>query len=363
MQTPFNVLRHVRQWEKAPRDPVTVGAAILGSMGSAGAFITTAGILAGVNASLIVGYLATTAITSWAMSALAPTPSAAAIGGSRGLLVNGMDGTAPHDYVYGTMRKGGTRTYTEATGADNKFLHMIICVAGHEVDYLDFYVNDKIVTLDGSGFVTSGNWKSKIRIKAHDGSQTTADADLLLASTQIDGSFVGHGIAYLYVRLEYDQDVFANGIPLITTTVQGRRVYDPRTTSTVYSANAALCVRDYLTSDIGLADPDIDDTILASQANVCGEDVDLATAGVQPRYEINGVVSADMTPREIVTRMMTACAGTLFWGQGNWQLRVGYYTAPVKMFTLDDFRSAISINTSNLKHDFSSFYNCYPLFR
>ena len=351
MNTPFNVLRHVRQWERAPRDPVSIGAMILTSMGSAGAFIATAGIAYGFNAAFIIGYLATTAITSWALGKLAPSPSMGGIGGSRGLLVNGMDGTAPHDYVYGKMRKGGTRTYTESTGADNKFLHMIICVAGHQVDYLNFYVNDEIVTLDGDGFVTSGNWASKIRIKEHDGSQTAPDDDLLAESAQTNGTFIGYGIAYLYVRLEYDQDVFANGIPTFTATVQGRRVYDPRTASTAYSANAALCVRDYLTSDIGLADPDTDDTIFASQANVCDEDVDLVTAGVQPRYEVNGVVSADMSPREIVTRMMTACAGTLFWGQGNWQLRVGYYTVPVKTFTLDDFRSSISINTKIASRD------------
>jgi len=358
MNTPFNVLRHVRQWERAPRDPVTIGATILGALGSTGAAIATAGIVYGVNAAFVIGYLATTAITSWALGKLAPNVGAVGsvsggnIGGSRGLLVNGLDGTAPHDYVYGKMRKGGTRTYTESTGANNKYLHMIICVAGHEVDYLDFYVNDKVATLDGDGFVTSSNWKSKIRIKAYDGSQTSADPDGLLAeSRQIDSTFVGNGIAYLYVRLEYDQDVFANGIPTFTTTVQGRRVYDPRTASASYSANAALCVRDYLTSDIGLADPDTDDAIFASQANVCDEDVDLVTAGVQPRYEINGVVSADMTPREIVTRMMTACAGTLFWGQGNWQLRVGYYTVPVKTFTLDDFRSGISINTKVASRD------------
>lgn len=308
---------------------------------------------AGVATTYTVGsvlwYLGTSAITSWALAKLSPTPS---IGGSRGLLVNGMDGTAPHDYIYGTMRKGGTRTYTESTGTDNKFLHMIICVAGHEVDYVNFYVNDEIATLDGNGFVTSGNWNSKIRIKAYDGSQITADPDGLLAeSSQIDSTFVGNGIAYLYVRLEYDQDVFANGVPTFTTTVQGRRVYDPISASTSYSANAALCVRDYLTSDIGLADPDVDDTIFASQSLICDEDVDLATTGVQPRYECHGVFSADMAPREIVTRMMTSCAGTLFWGQGAWQLRVGYYTSPVKTFTLADLRGGISVNTKVASRD------------
>ena len=69
---------------------------------------------AGVATTYTVGsvlwYLGTSAITSWALAKLSPTPS---IGGSRGLQVNGMDGTAPHDYIYGTMRKGGTRTEIE----------------------------------------------------------------------------------------------------------------------------------------------------------------------------------------------------------------------------------------------------------
>lgn len=307
--------------------------------------IFTGGAATTITLGAVAGYLATTAITSWAISALTPKPNLGNIGGSRGTLVNSVDPAAPHEYVYGLFRKGGIRTYTESTGSDNKYLHMIISLAGHEIDeFVDFYVNDEIVTLDGNGFVTSSPWNSKIRIKAHDGSQTTADPDLLAESNQIDANFVGHGIAYLYVRLEYDQNVFANGVPLFTALVRGRKVYDPRTDATAYSANAALCIRDYLTSDIALNDQAVDDTIFAAQANVCDEDVDLATAGVQPRYECNGVVSADMKPREIVERMITACAGTLFWGQGNWQLRVGYYTPPVKTFTLSDLRSEISID-------------------
>jgi hypothetical protein len=49
--------------------------------------------------------------------------------------------------------------------------------------------------------------------------------------------------------------------------------------------------------------------------------------------------------------MMTACAGTLFWGAGNWQLKVGEYTTAVKTFTLDDFRSAITLDTKHSRRD------------
>lgn len=303
----------------------------------------------------VAGYLATTAITSWAINALTPKPDIGAISGSRGLLVNATDPAAPHEYVYGTMRKGGVRTYIEATGDDNKYLHMIISIAGHEIDgYAAFYINDEVVSVDGNGFVTSSPWNSKIRIKAYTGNQTTADPDLLAESNQITSSFVGRGIAYMYVRMEYDPDVFANGIPLFTARVRGKKLYDPRTSSTSWSSNAALAVRDYITSDYGMADQSVNDTIFASQANVSDEVISLnhiSSGRFEYRYEMHGVVSADMTPREIMSRMMTACAGTLFWGQGNWQLRVGYYSNPVKTFTLDDLRGPISLDTRSSVRD------------
>lgn len=292
----------------------------------------------------IIFYVGTTVITSWALKALAPKPKMS--DSLRGLLTNGLDGVAPQHYVYGQVRKGGTVTFYEASGTNNTFLHMIICLAGHEVEEIgDIYVDDKVVTLDGSGFVTSNPWKSKIRIKKHLGSETqVADPDLI-AETSADADFRGKGIAYLYVRLEYDQDVFTNGIPSITAVVKGKKVYDPRTGLTAWSDNAALCVRDYLVDARGLGDNAIDDTMLSASANICDELVALAAGGTEKRYTMNGVVTADSNPGDVLQNMMTASAGTLFWGQGAWKLKVGYYTPPVRTFTLDDLRSNITLQT------------------
>lgn len=317
------------------RDPASIGALILGQAGAAaaGAFLTSA-----------VGYLATTVVTSWAMSALTPRPSAGSV--AQGTLINTREADAPHDYVYGTVRKGGVITYVEATGANNKFLHIILTLAGHEVEAIDdVYIDDQVATINGSGFVTSQSWNSKIRIVKYTGSQTTAPALLLSESAQITSNFVGNGIAYLYIRLEYDTDVFPNGIPLFTAVVRGKKVYDPRTTTTAFSANAALCVRDYITSSQGLGDASVNDTTFTASANVCDENVALSVGGTEKRYTINGVITADMTPGDVLQKMMTACAGTTFWGQGEWQLKVGYYTPPVKTMTLDDLRGPISLQT------------------
>lgn len=322
------------------RDPITVGTLILGAgtAAAAGAFVTMA-----------VGYIATTLVTSWAVSALTPKPN---MSGIKGTLVNSREAAAPQEYVYGTVRKGGTITYMEATGAENKYLHMIIALAGHEVASIgDIYIDDQVATLDGSGFVTSQSWNSKIRIQKYTGSQTTAPSALLAASNQIDSSFVGNGIAYLYVRLEYDQDTFPNGVPLFTAIVNGKKVYDPRSASTGHSTNSALCVRDYIISDYGLGDAGVDETVFATAANVSDENVTLAVGGTEKRYTMNGVIRADQTPGAVLQDMMTSCAGMLFWGQGNWQLKPAYYTNPVKTFTLDDLRSPIQLQTRQSMSD------------
>lgn len=335
-------------WAVAPRDPVTIGAAIIGSAATAATTVTVLGASFALGA-YAVGFIATTLVTSWAVKALSPKPSSMSPAdsmSSQGALVNARSAAAPHDYVYGTVRKGGTITYMESTGANNNFLHIILTLAGHEVNAIgDIYIDDQIATIDGSGYVTSQSWASKIRIIKYTGSQTTAPALLLAESAQIDSNFVGNGLAYLYIRLEYNQDVFPNGVPLFTAMVQGKKVYDPRTTTTAFSANAALCIRDYITDSRGLGDAAVNNTTFSASANVCDENITLAAGGTEKRYTMNGVINAEQTPNDILQQMMTCCAGTTFWGQGEWQLKVGYYTPPVKTFTLDDLRGPISLQT------------------
>lgn len=353
---PYNVFRNPNAWENAPRGPVA--AAVGGALGLStttlfgGAAITFGGIT--LSTASIVGYFITSAITSWAISALTPKPDRGALSSS-GILINAREAAAPQDFVYGKVRKGGIVTFYEATGSSNKFLHQIIVLAGHEVNNVgDIYINDEVVSIDGNNLVTGDTWSNKIRIKKYDGSQTTADSDLV-SETSVDSNFKGLGIAYLYVRYEYDQDVFANGVPLVTAIVEGKKVYDPRTTVTAYSNNAALCVRDFLTSAYGLSDSAIDDISFASAANECDEDVTLSGGGVEDRYTINGIVRADRSVGDVLGDMVTACAGTLFWGSGYWKLKAGAYSNPVKELTLDDLRGPISLETRiNMRDNFNT---------
>jgi len=357
LEQPFNVMRHKR-WETAPRVPSIAAFLFPGAMAVGG----TAAFLA-----LTATYIGVTLVASWAINALMPRPNFGSTG-SRGLLVNTRDATGVQDAVYGEIRKGGVITYMEATGTDNEYLHMIITVAGHEINSFEqFYINDEAVTLDSSGFVTETDYSDadgnkKILIKEFTGSPTQNVYTTLNALTDgpnwankqtgDDTNFRGQGIACFYVRMEYDQNVFAQGVPLFTTRVKGKKVFDPRNSTTAYSSNSALCVRDYLISKYGLdSSGDINETTFSTAANVCDETVSLSAGGTEKRYECHGVISLDRAPGDILADLMTSCQGSLFWGQGKWHLKAGDYNASVETFTMDDFRGPITLETKHSRRN------------
>ena len=306
-----------------------------------------------------ITYVGLTAVTLAANNALAGKPDFTALDTSQGRLLNAREAAAPQQYVYGKVRKGGTIVSMQVDGSNNQYLHLIIAVAGHEVNSIsDVYINDEVVSIDSNGFVNAAPWNGKVIVKKYDGTQTQKP----------NGSYpyletdIGSGIAYLYVRLQYDQNVFANGIPVFTAVVEGKKVYDPRdsgqsatdSSTWTYSANSALCVADYIRSAYGLGDSSysrIDDTMLQVAANVCDENVNLSGGGTEKRYECHGVLSASNTPANNISKMLTSCAGTLFWGAGKWKIKAGSYTSPVKDLSEDDLRSDISLKTRSSSRD------------
>ena len=144
-------VKHWNDWDRVPRDPVTLFTFATGTLGlgTAAAVAFTA-----------VSYVAITAVTSWAIRALTPQPDFASMSaGTRGLITNTRQATAPQEIVYGEVRKGGVVTFLESTGETNQYLHQILVLAGHEVNNIgDIYINDEVVTLDGNGFVTDSKW-------------------------------------------------------------------------------------------------------------------------------------------------------------------------------------------------------------
>ena len=330
-----------------PQALLVMGSSILYAAGGV-ALTSTAAIMA-VGA---LGYLALTAATSMALNALIPKPKLQGV--NRGYQTNARGSALDHQIIYGRVKTGGAIIYNEATGVNNKDLHRIIAYAGHEVTSFDeIYINDEVVTLDGTGNVISpAKYDGLIRIKEHLGSPSqTADTYLVAES---DGLWTTqhtlNGIAYLYIRLSFSSDAFPNGVPEITATIKGKKIYDPRDGTTAWSDNPALCIRDYITSGYGLGEDaaQLDDTLVSAAANVCDEtDTEAGTT----RYTCNGAFLTSVTPYDMLNDLLTSMGGMLWYAQGKWRMKPAYWTEPVLSLTNDDLRSGLSVSTRHSRRD------------
>lgn len=303
-----------------------------------------------------IGHFLITTAMGAVLNSLSPKPS---IGTSQGYSINGESGSAlDHQIVYGRVRVGGVRVYDCSTGDKNKFLHRIMAFTGHEIEgYDEIYLNDEVVTLDASGNVTSpSRYNGFVRIKKYFGTSTqTADADLVseTASVPLDegrwtSSHRLRGIAYLYVRFKYDTDAFPNGVPSVSATIKGRKVYDPRNGTTAWSDNPALCIRDYLTADFGFNQPSsrIDDVAVVTAANICDQTVD-----GEDRYTCNGNFVTSFAPNQVLSDLLTSMGGLLWYSQGKWRMKAASYTTPTITLDEGDLRSAISLSTRHSRRN------------
>jgi hypothetical protein len=321
---------------------------------STGVSVSAAAIAAGtaITATAMMTTFLTTVALGLAMRALTPKPRLQ--GANRGYQVNARGSALDHQVLYGRVKTGGVIIYDEATGVNNKDLHRIIAYAGHEVTSFDeIYVNDELVTLDGTGNVISpAKYDGLIRIKEHLGSPSqTADTYLVAES---DGLWTTqhtlNGIAYLYVRLSFSSDAFPNGVPQIIATIKGKKLYDPRDGTTTWSDNPALCIRDYLISGYGLGEDaaQVDDTLVSAAANVCD---DTNTDAGTTRYTCNGAFVTSATPYDMLNDLLTSMGGMLWYAQGKWRMKPAYWTEPVLSLTNDDLRSGLNVSTRHSRRD------------
>ena len=312
-------------------------------------------------AATYTGQLLISLATSALLGALSPKPAAAA---QRGYDTNVLGPALDHTIIYGKTKVGGVVVYNESTGTNNKFLHRIITVAGHEVESFErIYIDDAYI--DFSNLGTSGNvasvvdpdgttsdrYNNKLRIQVAYGTPTqAANADLVAQSdSKWTASHKLSGIAYLYVRLAFDADVYPNGIPTFTAEIKGKKVFDPRTNTTGWSDNPALCVRDYLTSTgygLGEIAGNIDDSLVMAAADVCDLTVFSAT-----RYTTNGSFTTGATPYDLISSILPSMGGSLWYAQGKWRMKPAYWTTPVMFLDEDDLRSSISVSTRHSRRD------------
>jgi len=275
----------------------------------------------------------------------------------KGILLDKAGSREPIPVIYGTRRVGVTRVFREATGDSNEYLHYVWTIGEGLISAINtVYLNDVAST--------DPKFSGYVDVYKHLGEDDQlADAALMAAVPAWTANHRLRGVAYLYIRLKYDKEVFPSGLPKFTADVDGRLVYDPRDGETKFSRNPALCGRDYITNTRfgrGIPEAMIDDTDCAAAANYCDEEV--TVGGVtQARYTCDGLINVDDSTLSNTRKMLSSCRGMFVFSGGLYKLIIDKPESATFAFTEDNITGSWTISLGTKKNMFNRlrarFYN------
>ena len=263
------------------------------------------------------------------------------------------DPTATRRLIYGEVRTGGTTVFAHTNGTKNESLHQMIVLAKKPVYEIGntFFGDEDLGNPWGSGDSpsVSSPYYGHVWVYKNRGETGLADANLIANAPEVWTS--NHklvDLANIYVEMVWDQNVFPQGASFnISTMVKGHWVWDPRSSTTVFSSNPALCLRDYLVEEMGVASADIDDTSVIAAANVCDETVTDADGTSRKRYTCNMVLDTADAPADNRNKLAACMAGWCKRIGGKWVMEAGAHKSSSWSITLDDLRGEIAIQAQS----------------
>ena len=284
---------------------------------------------------------------------------------------------APRQIVYGECRVGGTTVHIETTGTDNYLLHMVVAIAGHEIESLeslrlnDVNTSTSTSTISGSTVhtVTNADFTNTendndfgsgrlVRYSFEDGSQTAVNGFMNAQLPSMGTSDKFLGVSYIYIQMVFDAEKFGGGQPAISFKVKGKNVFDPRTNAVASSdlqrSNPALIIRDYLTNtQYGLKakTSEINDTTnaggIASAANTCDQNVTLADGSTtERRYTTNGFTNFSANGNGVLESVLSSMAGKMSYVNGQFTVFAGASQTPSLTITDNDLLQPLAVSTN-----------------
>ena len=276
-----------------------------------------------------------------------------------GVLVNKESNIQAIPVIYGERRVGGTRVFVHTQGGDkNEYLYICLVLCEGEVESItDIEIDDRPIT--------DARYTGLTSYQTFTGTDTQSASSLLSATSKWGSNHKLSGIAYIAIRLKWDQDVFS-GIPDITALVRGKKVYNPSDGTTAYSSNAALCIRDYLTNSRygkGLSSGEINDTAFIQAttdiANFTVTEYSGGPSGVQ-LFHTNAVLDTDDPIFQNLEKLLIGCKGFLPYQDGKYSLYIDQATSSV--MTLDESKiiGGISIQSEKKEDKFNRVICKFP---
>ena len=262
--------------------------------------------------------------------------------------INFAQAVAPMEWAVGTVRKGGPYG---VVAFSNERRHYTVILASHEIDGVaGHYLDPRPVLLNNQGeaetqpYTDPANPVIILRNYLGDPAQQ-ADAFLISQIPEWTTAHDMQGLAYISATARrVDQtrtlDIYGSSQPIgpvIAPVFRGAKVYDPRTGTTAWSANAALVWAWITTNRLGAA-VDWDD--VAAEADVCDRQVMNGDGQTQALWTLNGVGDDTVDYETLQTHIIAACDGYIYERpDGKVGMKVGRWIEPNITLTADDFYS------------------------
>ena len=300
--------------------------------------------------------------------------------GVRVALDRGAD--VPQSFIFGKYATAGTLQYgnTAEGHSPNALLYQVVTLSDIPVTGLaGVWVNGVKRELmppgaDGyqavRGFQTNDGQSSNspgnhLKIKFYDGTQTTADANLVsrfsgAGDRAWTANAIGKGTAYAIVQAYVSEDFFTSGFPKILYEIEGVKLYNIAKDSSVggsgthrwnnpatweFTENVAVVSYNILRGIEydgawfyglqGVTAAQLPAAHWIDQVNKCDATVTGAD-GPEPRYRASGEIPVTASPADVIPALMTACNGRLADVGGAFKLFVGGAGTSVASFTDDD---------------------------
>lgn len=258
---------------------------------------------------------------------------------SRGYLINTCDSRRKLPLLYGKGRLGINRVFTQETGSDNKYLHIIGNLCEGEINGIaqvdgveQVWINDKLWN----------EFEGKVYYEFFTGSSTQTVCTTLYNAMHGQSSNVQnewddpkHYMSYIYVRLKFDMDLFQS-LPDITVELEGCKIYNPVTAVTEYSRNPAWILRDFITRTSVRGGMGIDTGRINEQSFI-----DAATYCDTKGWYCDYAIYDDATAQEFLEEILSTFRGALIYSMTEYVLKYRdmNYESAVMAITEDDIIS------------------------
>lgn len=263
-------------------------------------------------------------------------------------LVNFAQPISPMEWAFGTVRKGGPYAVTSFQ-ADRRHYAVLLCA--HSVDGIErWYLDQRAVETDGQsaeGAVVTAPYAGVVNLRLREGGPgQVADPILVDTIPEWTSNHDLAGLAYVAAsaRRVRDRDfaeVYGNspstGPAIAPAFRAANTIYDPRTGTYGWSANAALVFAWIVENVLGGT---VNWDEIAQEADIADELVLNQAEEFQPRWTLHGIFDDRTETAEILKQVIAACDAYVYERpDGSLGFMVGRYIEPTITLTEHDFLS------------------------